>query len=327
VFDAKDGNILEIKYGNDSLVQHIPTIDLAIEELNDNMVIVSGQMDVLNVWKTDLINNILTSIDNRLDSLETNKEDKSNKNIADGYAGLDHNVKIPLNLIPDSLLGKADYKGLWDASVNIPDLTEIKPKGDYYIVGVNGTFLGVDYVVKDWIISNGTSWDKVDNTDAVSSVQGRTGNVVLTKADVGLGNAQDTSDVNKPVSTATQTELNKKLDKTGGQMTGNIGLLKYEEKIGTATGGVCDLSTGNIFNIPVSANTTLSFTNVSATTGYAQSVVLYLVMAGTYSVTFPASVKWHNGALPDISAIKTHEIVCRTLDNGVTWLASLGGSF
>lgn len=35
-----------------------------------------------------------------------------------------------------------------------------------------------------------------------------------TKADVGLGNVDNTSDINKPVSTAVQTELNKKADKT-----------------------------------------------------------------------------------------------------------------
>lgn len=47
---------------------------------------------------------------------------------------------------------------------------------------------------------------------AVSSVNGQTGTVVLTKSDVGLANADNTSDVNKPVSTATQTALNLKQD-------------------------------------------------------------------------------------------------------------------
>ena len=47
--------------------------------------------------------------------------------------------------------------------------------------------------------------------DAVSSVNGQTGTIVLGKADVGLGNVDNTSDVNKPVSTATQTALNGKM--------------------------------------------------------------------------------------------------------------------
>ena len=46
---------------------------------------------------------------------------------------------------------------------------------------------------------------------AVSSVAGRTGAVVLTASDVGLGNVNNTSDANKPISTATQTALNAKV--------------------------------------------------------------------------------------------------------------------
>lgn len=45
---------------------------------------------------------------------------------------------------------------------------------------------------------------------AVSSVNGETGAVVLDKADIGLGNVDNTSDANKPVSTATQTALDGK---------------------------------------------------------------------------------------------------------------------
>lgn len=44
----------------------------------------------------------------------------------------------------------------------------------------------------------------------------------ITKADVGLPNADNTSDANKPVSTAQKTALGLKLDKTGGTMTGDL---------------------------------------------------------------------------------------------------------
>jgi hypothetical protein len=44
----------------------------------------------------------------------------------------------------------------------------------------------------------------------VSSVAGKTGAVTLTKTDVGLGNCDNTSDLNKPISTATQTALDGK---------------------------------------------------------------------------------------------------------------------
>ena len=96
--------------------------------------------------------------------------------------------------------------------------------GDYYKISAAGTLGGVDYSVGDSIIYNGTGWDKIDSTDAVTSVAGRVGAVVLTKGDVGLGNVDNTSDANKPVSTATQTALNAKVAKSGDTMSGALTL-------------------------------------------------------------------------------------------------------
>lgn len=47
---------------------------------------------------------------------------------------------------------------------------------------------------------------------AVTSVNGQTGVVTLTKADIGLANIDNTSDSNKPVSVATQTALDGKVN-------------------------------------------------------------------------------------------------------------------
>ncbi len=100
------------------------------------------------------------------------------KGAVSGVAELDINGKVPLAQINDSIIGQVEYLGLWDANTNTPTLTATpSEKGIYYIVSVAGTFESIDFEVGDWIISNGTSWDKVDNTDAVSSVFGRTGNV------------------------------------------------------------------------------------------------------------------------------------------------------
>lgn len=59
------------------------------------------------------------------------------------------------------------------------------PKGYYYITTVAGDRFGLHFDVGDWIISAGGYWSKVDNTDAVSAVNGMTGNVVLNANDVG----------------------------------------------------------------------------------------------------------------------------------------------
>lgn len=93
---------------------------------------------------------------------------------------------------------------------------------------------------KSFILTNNTpsvlaNWQELlTPTSPVSSVNGRTGAVTglaeqssliahttdtnnphnVTKAQVGLGNADNTSDINKPVSTATQTALNNKVNGT-----------------------------------------------------------------------------------------------------------------
>jgi hypothetical protein len=67
--------------------------------------------------------------------------------------------------------------------------------------------------------ADGKAFTKKDNgtvveIGGVTSVAGRQGAVTLTKTDVGLDNVDNTSDANKPVSTATQTALNGKANST-----------------------------------------------------------------------------------------------------------------
>ena len=58
--------------------------------------------------------------------------------------------------------------------------------------------------------------DKIDEAVAggVTSVNGKTGVVTISKADVGLGSVDNTSDLAKPISTKTQAALDLKADKT-----------------------------------------------------------------------------------------------------------------
>jgi hypothetical protein len=110
----------------------------------------------------------------------------SQKAQANGYTPLDSGAKVPLIHLPDSILGQVRYMGTWNANTNTPTL--INPpasttKGEYYVVSSAGTFAGIEYNIGDWIISNGTSWEKVDNTDAVSTVFGRLGNILALATD------------------------------------------------------------------------------------------------------------------------------------------------
>ena len=103
-----------------------------------------------------------------------------------GVATLDAGGKVPTSQIP--MQGDLNYQGTWNASTNTPTLTSsVGTQGYYYVVSVAGTtnLNGItDWQIGDWAIYNGSVWQKVDNTDAVTSVNGQVGTVVLTQADI-----------------------------------------------------------------------------------------------------------------------------------------------
>lgn len=78
----------------------------------------------------------------------------------------------------------------------------------------------------------------------VTSVAGKTGAVTLAASDVGLGNVDNTSDANKPISNATQAALNNKQAK----ITAN-GILKGDGKGNITAAGSIDLPTDHVSNI------------------------------------------------------------------------------
>ena len=88
---------------------------------------------------------------------------------------------------------------------------------------------------------------KLDKTEAsstyatITNLNAHTSNTSnphsVTKAQVGLGNVDNTSDANKPISTATQIALDGKVSKAGDKMTGNLELVSgslYLEGIGSS---------------------------------------------------------------------------------------------
>ena len=111
---------------------------------------------------------------------------------ASGLSTLDAGGKIPTAQIPDAVLGQVKFQGTWNAATNTPTLSGTPAagtKGDYYIVSTGGTQFSKTFDVGDWIISNGATQDKIDNTDAVTTVAGRIGNVTLTASDLTDGTA------------------------------------------------------------------------------------------------------------------------------------------
>lgn len=110
--------------------------------------------------------------------------------------------KLAIGWLPDSVVGQVEYQGAWAANTNTPAIPAASSanKGHYYVCSSSvssshgyANVPAVDFQTGDWIISNGSAWEKVDNTDAVTSVAGRTGAVMLEAADISDASANGRS--------------------------------------------------------------------------------------------------------------------------------------
>lgn len=145
----------------------------------------------------------------------------ANLGLPNSAASLDANGKIGLSQIPDAVLGQVEYLGQWNAGTGAVSGSDLRSpagrtyrKGDYYVCSAAGNKVPkadgtesyvtgtIDYAVGDWLIYT-TDWEKVDNTDAVTSVCGRTGVVTVSKTDVGLGNVENKALDGAPASGST----------------------------------------------------------------------------------------------------------------------------
>ncbi len=107
-----------------------------------------------------------------------------------------------------------------------------------------------------------------------------------TAADVGLGNVNNTSDANKPVSTAQQTAMD----------------VISRGAYNTVSGGVIDLSLASgKYVLTVNGTVTVSFTNAHAT--YREAILVEVAYTSGV-VTWPASIVWKGGTAPTLTAGK-----------------------
>ena len=120
-----------------------------------------------------------------------------------------------------AITGALVYQGAWNALTNTPTLTSsVGVSGYYYVVSVAGTtnLNGItDWQIGDWAIFNGAAWQKIDQTNTVSSVNGYTGAVVLTQTDI-AGTASLTTVQTLTNKTLTSPIINEILDANGNEI-------------------------------------------------------------------------------------------------------------
>jgi hypothetical protein len=159
-----------------------------------------------------------------------------------------------------AMAGFVNYEGTWNASTNTPTLvSSVGTKGDYYVVSTTGTtnLNGVTtWTQGDWAIFNGSAWEKVDNTDLVTSVAGRTGAITLSNTDIsGLGtmSTQNANSVAITGGTATLTSLT-----TPTVQATNSGGLSLKNSAGTTQ---LSMGGGGGDNLSLNVSTNINGTN------------------------------------------------------------------
>jgi hypothetical protein len=107
-----------------------------------------------------------------------------------GVCPLDSGTKVPVQYLPSG--AALVYQGTWNAATNTPTLANgTGSNGDFYKCVVAGTAnFGagpIAFVIGDLATYNGSIWQNVPDSNAVNSVNGQTGVVVLDTDDVAEG--------------------------------------------------------------------------------------------------------------------------------------------
>jgi len=122
---------------------------------------------------------------------------------SNGIATLDSGGKLTSGQIPDIAI--SEYLGA--AANQSAMLALVGQRGDW----CSRTDLGTNWVITGLNPAQINDWTQLSYpASPVVSVNTKVGAVVLDKSDVGLGNVENTSDANKPISNATQTALDAK---------------------------------------------------------------------------------------------------------------------
>lgn len=101
------------------------------------------------------------------------------------------NKKITFNDLANIWGGAMKYQGSWNAASNNPLLTDSActtlTEGGYYVVSASSTTTTLGGIstwnLNDWAVCNGSVWQKIQTTNAVSSVFGRTGTISAQSGD------------------------------------------------------------------------------------------------------------------------------------------------
>lgn len=221
------------------------------------------------------------------------------KGVTNGVAELGSDSKIPMSQLPDIVMGQLMYGGTVNAS-NVATLSaNVKAKlgissstvtltngtgtygytkfeGVYFIMSADSSFASLDLKVGDWLISTGTAWKKIDNTDAVTGVKGQNQSAYQ------IGNVNISWDDVKPSAGVAKTELASGVQTSLGLADGALQKERFNvlSKQSGSSLATCDdlIGTCGIFRMGSKAQS-----ETPDTGGYGNLLSMFVPNADTYA--------------------------------------------
>ncbi len=209
--------------------------------------------------------------------------------ILEGFGKLQNQV--------NGLAGGTTYQGTWNASTNSPSLSSGSgTDGYYYIVSVAGTTAldGInDWNVGDWAIFHDSTWQKVDNTDSVTSVNGQAGAVSLSTTNISEGTNQYYTEARVSANTDVSANTSARHDAVSLGTANGLGLVGQAISLGlssASTNGALSSTDWNTFNNKTSnLGTVTSVGGTGTVSGLSLSGTVTgsgdLTLGGTLSLT------------------------------------------
>jgi len=155
----------------------------------------------------------------------------------------------PLNLEAGMLVKfeiYADTVSLKGNASGIPYFSAMIQPGVFIDVITDNVYTAPDIKAKLETLSSPNKLAKTAIEDAVLSVNGGTGDVTITKTSLGLGNVDNTSDVNKPTSTAQQASIDLKMSQHNAAVDPHPQYTTTAEASAAAPVQSVNLLTGNV---------------------------------------------------------------------------------
>ncbi|MFI3241764.1 MAG: hypothetical protein R3Y43_04280 [Alphaproteobacteria bacterium] len=194
----------------------------------------------------------------------------------------------------ESVKGVIQLASNTEALAGTNDAKAITPLKAKNIIDTNNTSLASVYATQTSLTTTNTNLSS--HTSNVSNPHS------VTKSQVGLGNCDNTSDVNKPISTATQTVLDTK-------QVINLPITTL------ATSGTIALSDNSINRISPTATVTFSLPSVTDHT-YFHQILVQVTLSSTITLNLGTTV-YFGGEAPEFEAGKYNIIYEH---NGTNWV-------